>query len=800
MKEIVKKEITRVEPAPDRGLTAAQVEERLNNGYANTPVESVSKSVGAIIAENVFTYFNLIFTLLAVFLIIAGSFKDLSFMPIIIFNTLIGIIQELRSKATLDKLTVLNAPTSKVIRDGVEQKIPSDQLVLDDIIIFRAGDQIPADAVVIEGKVSANEALLTGEADEIVKEDGATLMSGSFIVSGSCKARLVAVGADSYISQLTLQAKQQKSGEQSEMIRSLNRIVKIAGVIIIPLGGLQFFQAYGINGMSFQDSVRSTVASIIGMIPEGLFLLASITLVLSTVRLAGKKVLVHDMKCIEALARVDVLCVDKTGTITENTMKVTDYIPLGENKKEDIYNLLSDFAAEQAADNITMAALKNYFTTPTSSKILGHTDFSSEFKYSSVTMEKAAYVLGAPEFVLREDYASQRETIELYSRKGYRVLAFAEYEGTPDGKALTAACIPRALVLITNPVRSTAPATFDFFANEGVNVKVISGDNPITVSEVAKQAGVRGAEHYVDASTLTTDDAIDKAMSTYTVFGRVTPDQKRKFVKALQKQGHTVAMTGDGVNDILALKDADCSVAMASGSEAAVQAAQLVLLDSDFAHMPEVVMEGRQVVNNMERSGSLFLVKNIFSLILSLLAIGFGVTYPLTPSQLTLISAFTIGLPAFLLSQVPDHFMIQGRFMKNVILRALPGALTDVLIVVAMVIFGQIFNVSHEEIQTASTYLLCIVGIMIVIKISRPMTNFKRAVILLCIAGLILSVNLLRGVFGTVSLSTKSLLLCINFGIMADALMHFITFGLHSIEMLILKFGKNENHARPVIR
>ncbi len=801
--QIERKEITRVEASASQGLTTAQAEEHAAAGYSNLPVEPSSKSVGGIIADNVFTYFNLIFAIIAVILILAGCWRDLTFMPIIIFNTLIGIIQELKSKSTLDKLTVLNAPTANVVRDGVIKSIPSDQLVIDDIIVFKAGDQIPADAVVIEGKVSANEALLTGEADEIVKESGSELMSGSFIVSGNCKARLTAVGEDSYISKLTLQAKKQKSGEQSEMIRSLNKIVKIAGFIIIPIGGLQFFQSYVVNSLTYQESIRAAVASVIGMIPEGLFLLASITLVLSTVRLAGKKVLVHDMKCIETLARVNVLCVDKTGTITENTMKVTDFIPVDENDRDEIHDLLCDFAAAQSADNITMAALKDYFTTPTDARIVGHTDFSSEFKYSSVTLEKASYVLGAPEFILRDEYQKYREKIELYSRRGYRVLAFARYDGTPDGKALTAKCHAMALVLITNPVRSTAPETFSFFEREGVTVKVISGDNPITVSEVAKQAGVSGAERYVDASTLTTDESIKNAIENYTVFGRVTPEQKRKFVKALQEHGHTVAMTGDGVNDILALKDADCSVAMASGSEAAVQAAQLVLLDSDFVHMPEVVMEGRQVVNNMERSGSLFLVKNIFSLLLSVLTIIFAVVYPLTPSQLTLISAFTIGLPAFLLSQVPDHFLIRGHFMKNVMLRALPAALTDVLIVLAMVFFGQQFGVTQEEIQTTSAILLCIVGIMIIVKISRPLTNYKRSVILLCVALIIFSFRALHNVFGTINLSdlsTRSILLCVNFGIMADALMHFITYVIHTIEVLILKFSPNTKPTdRPVV-
>ena len=439
-----------------------------------------------------------------------------------------------------------------------------------------------------------------------------------------------------------------------------------------------------------------------------------------------------------------------------------------------------------------MSALKKHFTQPSGAKIVSHTDFSSEFKYSSVTFEKAAYVLGAPEWILKDKYETYREKIEFDSRKGYRVLAFAKYDGKPDGKALTADCEPLSLVLITNPVRETAPATFKFFADEGVEVKVISGDNPITVSEVAKQAGIQGAEKYVDASTLTTDDAIYDAMKSYTVFGRVTPDQKRKFVKALQSQEKVVAMTGDGVNDILALKDADCSVAMASGSEAAVQAAQLVLLDSDFAHMTEVVMEGRQVVNNLERSGSLFLVKNIFSLLLSIVTLVFGVVYPLTPPQITLISAFTIGIPAFLLSQVPDHFLIHGHFMKNVLLKALPGGITDVMVVVIAVIFGRIFEVSQGEIATASTILLSIVGIMVLRMISKPMSLYKWGVLTLCTVGIVIAFTLFGWFFGTTSLSTKTILLCINFGIMADTFLRFINYIIRGVENLFARKSTNK--------
>jgi len=772
-----------------RGLSTQEAEERICSGLANTPVEPPSKSVGQIVFTNVFTYFNLIFAILATLLLLAGLYKDLSFLPLIIGNTVIGIVQELRSKRLLDHLNVLNSPTAKVIRDGAEQKISSELLVKDDIVIFKAGDQIPADAEVISGKASVNESLLTGEADEIIKEKGSELMSGSFVVSGSCCARLTRVGAESYISKLTLQAKTKKHGESSEMIRSLNKLVRFAGIIIIPLGALMFRQSYFVQHLGFAQSVKTTVASVIGMIPEGLFLLCSVTLALSAMRLARQKVLVHDMKCIETLARVNVLCVDKTGTITENTMRVADVVPLGDTDKDTLHGLLSDFAAEQTADNITMAALKQYFTTPTGAKIVSHTDFSSEFKYSSVTFEKSAYVLGAPERILREKYEQYREEIEFDSRKGYRVLALARYSGKPDGKALTEDCEPVALVLITNPIRKSAPATFRFFEKEGVEVKVISGDNPITVSEVAKKAGIANAEKYVDASTLTTDEAISDAMKNYTVFGRVTPDQKRKFVKALQSQDKTVAMTGDGVNDILALKDADCSVAMASGSDAAVHTAQLVLLDSDFAHMTDVVMEGRQCVNNLERSGSLFLVKNLFSVLLSIATLCFGLTYPLTPSQITLISTFTIGLPAFLLSQVPDHFMIKGNFAQNVIQRAMPGSLTDLIVVMAMVIFGRIFGVPHAEITTASTLLLSIVGFLFLRHISKPPSAFKTTVRLCCIFGLLLSFRVLNRVFDMTTLSEKGWLLTVNFGIMADTFMRLLRYLFSMAERLLVSLN-----------
>ena len=672
-----------------------------------------------------------------------------------------------------------------------EITVASKELVLDDIAVFRAGNQISADAVVISGNVSVNESLLTGESDEIAKKPGDTLMSGSFIVSGSCRARLEKVGAESYISKLTLQAKKSRKGEQSEMIRSLNRIVKLAGIAIIPIGIILFYQSYFISHETVKASVQSMVAAVIGMIPEGLFLVASMTLAISAMRLAIGKVLVHDMKCIETLARVNVLCVDKTGTITENYMSVSEMIPASsEIPEEAVYELMSDFAAAQNYDNETMTAVKNYFNRPSGLVALSSTGFSSEFKYSSVTFDRGAFVLGAPEFILRDKFNEYRELIESYSRKGYRVLAFASYSGTINGKALTSSIVPVCFIILSNPIRENAAETFKYFDEQGVEIKVISGDNPVTVSEVAKLAGIRNANNYIDATTLTNDASINDAVLKYSVFGRVTPEQKRKLVRALKNAGRTVAMTGDGVNDVLALKDADCSVAMASGSDAAAQASQLVLLDSDFSKMPDVVAEGRKVVNNLECSGSLFLVKNIFSLVLSILSICFGIAYPLKPSQISLISMFTIGIPAFFLSQMPNKDLIRGKFMTNILLKALPAGITDTIIVAAMVYFGNIFGVGQTDIATASTILLGIVGLMIVFEISKPMNVYKMWLWIFCAVGLICSMIFVSDFFDITAMSTRCVLLCINFSIIAEPCMRYLTVIMKKLREVFIKLGE----------
>lgn len=769
---------TRYRPDHQTGLTAQQVQEHRMHGWTNQPVDPPSKTTKEIIQENVFTYFNLIFLVLAVLLCLVGSFRDLTFLPVIVLNTLIGIIQETRAKKVLDNLTMLNAPHAMVIRDGKKSQINAEDLVVDDIVIFEAGNQVCADAEVCAGEVQVNESLLTGESDEITKRKGDQLMSGSFIVSGQCHARLDKVGADSYISRLTLEAKAMQNTEQSEMIRSLDKLVKWVSVAIIPIGIILFIQAFVFQGEGFRSSVTSMIAAVIGMIPEGLYLLASVALAVSSIRLAQKKVLLHDMKCIETLARVNVLCVDKTGTITENTMEVQDVIPTKEyeeGKLRPLSELLGDFTAAQSSDNITMEAMKRYFKIASGKKAVAKTGFSSASKYSSVTFEEASYVLGAPEFVLKEQYENYEEAISAHASKGARVLVFGTAKEEPDGKPLKEAVTPLAYVLLANPIRQEVKETFTYFAEQGVEVKVISGDNPLTVSEVAKEAGIAGAERYVDASTLHTEEEMRAAVLNNAVFGRVTPNQKRKFVQILKEEGKTVAMTGDGVNDVLALKDADCSIAMASGSDAAAQASQLVLLESDFSCMPEVVLEGRRVVNNIQRSASLFLVKNIFSFLLSLVSFVFMFTYPLEPSQISLISMFTIGVPAFFLALEPNKNIIKGHFLTNVFLKALPAALTDVLAVGALVIFGRTFGVSSADISTAATMLLSIVGFMILYTISAPMNVLRGVILGGCIVGLLFCSIFLNDLFAITGMTTKCVMLFVVFAIATEPVLRYLT-------------------------
>lgn len=788
---------------PIIGLTSEEVRERINKGLTNHTDISTQKTVGQIVKSNLLTYFNLIFLILTVLLCIVGSFRNLTFLPVIIGNTVIGIFQELRAKKTLDKMSMLNAPHSIVVRDGEQQQIQSEELVKDDIIILSAGNQICADATVLSGSISVNEALLTGESDEIKKKSGDGLMSGSFVVSGQCYAKLDKVGNESYISKLTAQAKAMGDGEQSEMIRYINKLVKWVGIIIIPVGIILFCQAYIMNGETFKKSVVSMVAAVLGMIPEGLYLLTTVALALSTIRLAKKQVLLHDMKSIETLARVDVLCVDKTGTITEPGMQVTELVISGrcgdaEMDKRAFAHLLADYSSVIEDNNATMEAIRAYVAKNEIEKgsrtLLKTQPFTSANKYSKVSFVEGDYMLGAPEFIMKDRYDEISEEIEEYQSKGYRVLLMAESGEDSSGSGRTFGGIsPIGYIVLSNPIRENAESTFTYFKEQGVAIKVISGDNHATVSEVAKRAGIDGAENYVDASTLASEKDITEAVDKYTVFGRVTPKQKQLIVRALQKQKHTVAMTGDGVNDILAMKDADCSIAMASGSEAAAQAAQTVLLDSDFGRMPYVVFEGRQVVNNIQRSASLFLVKNIFSLLMAIFSAVFAITYPLEPSQISLISMFTIGLPGFLLALEPNRNRIEGNFMANVMLKALPAGLTDVLSVGALVICGQVFNLPSEDIATAGTMLLAVVGFMIIIKISHPFNKMKYGVLLINIIGLLFCGLFLGRLFAIESISNICFLLMVVFAFAAESMFRYLTL---FVEKLSSFFGDEKNRRK----
>ena len=780
------------------GLSTAEVEFRKKAGLSNESVDSSTKTVAQIIRSNVVTYYNLIFLIITILLIVVGSFRDLTFLPIIIANMLIGIIQELRSKKILDDLTILNTPKITVRRNGSDQEVLADELVQDDVITLSAGGQIPADALVLSGNITVNEALITGEADEIVKKEGDSLFSGSFVISGECMAKLEKVGKDSYISGLMLQATQTKEGEQSEMIRALNRLVQTVGVIILPIGAILFLQQYFFSGATMKDSVTGMVAAILGMIPEGLYLLASVAMVVSVMRLGKQKVLIHDMKCIETLARVNVLCVDKTGTITVPEMEVAQFIlakdqslaakekeqeadqqseyrnQTAEEEKHKVAKTISDCVRALPCDNATMEALQQYFTEPMENSAEKIVPFSSATKYSGVVLAGKAYVVGAPEFVLRQDYVAVQGTIEVFLEKGYRVLVFAEYEGNLDGKELTENADPIAFILLNNAIREGAMDTFRYFSKRGVEVKVISGDNPVTVSEIAKKAGIRHAEKQVDAATLKTVDAVRKAAKKYTVFGRVTPEQKRLLVQTLKEQGKTVAMTGDGVNDILALKDADCSIAMASGSEAASQVAQLVLLDNDFNKMPAVVMEGRRVVNNIGRTASLYLVKNIFSMLLAVFSMLFLIDYPLEPSQVSLISVFTIGIPSFFLALEQNRNQIHGHFLTNVLIQALPAGITDFIVVSGLVIFCREFGVEKECVSTSCTILVAVVGFMILYHIAKPMTTPHAILIAAMVIGWLFCMLFFSELFAITTITGKCAMLMIVFAVITEPVFRYL--------------------------
>ncbi len=720
-----------VENAPaEQGLTALQAQQRQSCGWDNAAPVSAGKSDRDIILGHCLTFFNIVFVVLAVFLAVTGSsVKNMTFLGVVIVNTVIGIFQELRAKRAVEKLTLVAEAKVRVIRDGRMELLPSRDLVRDDIIELRAGDQVCADGILRRGTLLVNEALITGEDAPVTKNEGDPLRSGSFLVAGTGRIQLTGVGADAFANKLAMEAKKNPQAAKSGMMRSLDRLIRVMGFALIPVGLALFYQQFKTLEMGLQASAESTAAALVGMIPEGLYLLTSVAMAASALKLSRQKVLVQDMNCIETLARVDVLCVDKTGTITEPKMEVANVVPLTDDDPEELEQILSEFYTGVEPENDTARAMQEMFAGQSTWTCTRQVPFTSQNKWAAREFDgQGCFVIGAPKSILGSRYAELAPIAGEWAALGYRVLLVAAYGDFPGNDRLEPQLLlPLALICLTNRIRPEAPDTFRYFAQQGVCIKVISGDDPATVSDVACRAGIENAESYIDASTLSNKE-IYQAAKTYTVFGRVTPEQKKLLIRALKHQGHTVAMTGDGVNDVLAMKEADCGIAMASGSQAASQVAKLVLLENNFAVMPDIVGEGRRVINNIQRAAALFLVKNIFSFFLSCISIFTSLPYPLMPLHLTVISSFTIGVPSFFLAMEPNYQRVSGRFLVGALRRAFPGGLSNIFVVLAALAFMMTFELPMAETSTICTAILSVVGMLVLFQISKPMGTWRKVV------------------------------------------------------------------------
>ncbi len=717
--------VERYQPDPGFGLSQEQVAARVRQGLHNGDSGIKTKTEGQIIRENVFTFFNLLNFALALAVILVGSPRSALFMGVIFSNILIGSFQGIRAKRTIDKLSLISAPRATVLRAGEKSTVAVEDVVLDDVLLLSSGNQICADATVVDGECEVNESLITGESDPVVKQKGDSLLSGSFVVSGSCAAQVDHVGADNYAQKIAGDAGYIKK-RNSEIMDSIDFIVKIIGFAILPIGGLLFWKQYFVLHDTFQNSVVSTAAAMVGMIPEGLVLLISLAFAVSVIKLSARKTLVQDMYCIETLARVDTLCLDKTGTITEGTMQVDELVPFDGHTEEEMSEILTALVGNLTDDNPTSQAIREKFPGPAPWQASELVPFSSARKWSGAFFPgQGACVMGAGEFILGESFERIRPQVESYSSGGQRVLLLGKTQEPFGDKAIAGEVECLGLVLLSDKIRREAPRTLRYFADQGVDLKVISGDNAVTVANIAKKAGLDHADRYVDASTLETEEDVRRAVKEYSVFGRVTPQQKLAFVKALKADGHTVAMTGDGVNDVLALKEADCSVAMASGSDAARTVSNLVLLDSNFASMPRVVQEGRQAINNLQRSSSLFLVKTIFSALIGVLFIFINYTYPFEPIQQTLISTLTIGVPSFILALETNRDRLKGKFILNVIRMCIPAALTMTANILALCALGGPFGLTHPEMSTLAVILTAFTGFTMLFKVCSPFNGLR---------------------------------------------------------------------------
>ncbi|MBE6732362.1 MAG: HAD family hydrolase [Ruminococcaceae bacterium] len=747
------------ENSPLYGLKEQEVKERVLRGEINQFAGVKTKSEREIIFGNVFTFFNIVNFILAFLVILTGSFKNVLFLGVIFSNIIIGSFQEIRSKRIIDKLSLISAPKVYVVRGGKKKSITVNQIVLGDLVMLKNGNQICADSVVTQGEIEVNESLITGESDPVVKKEGDSLLSGSFVVSGSCFSKVVHIGKDNYASKIAEDAKYVKK-PNSEIMDSLNAIVKTIACALIPVGVLLFCKQYFITGDTWQESIISTVAALIGMIPEGLVLLTSIVFAVSVIRLSQKNTLVQEMYSIETLARVDVLCLDKTGTITEGKMVLEKLLPLENHTESEMKEILAALSKNLHDTSPTSAAVRDFAGDESNLKAANLVPFSSSRKYSGAYFQNVgSYVFGAGEFILGEGYKDYNNLTKEHTSVGKRVLTLVKYKEDFNGKNLPVSPEVIGFIVISDKIREEAPDTLRYFKEQGVDIKIISGDNAAAVSSIAKRACLENAGNYVDATTLVTDEDIKAAAIKYSVFGRVTPQQKLSLVKALKEKGHTVAMTGDGVNDVLALKEADCSIAMASGSDAARTVSNLVLLDSNFASMPKVVAEGRRSINNLQRSAALFLTKTGYAIFIALFFIFVAATYPFEPIQLSLISSLTIGIPSFLLALEPNRERIKGKFIMNVINKALPSALTTIFNIIILVILEGIINLHSEQISTLAVMVTTFTSFLLIIKICYPFTFLRTLMIGVLAGAFLVAVFFMRDFLSLVALNLNMLII-----------------------------------------
>lgn len=758
-KKLLESEIVRFNPQYTQGLNSEQIEERNKQGLVNITEDVNKKGYMGIIVKNVFTFFNIIYIFIAILLIIAEAKpSQFTFLLLVTLNTLIGTIQEIRSKKAIDKLQLLNAPTVTVIREKTKVEVKVNEVVLDDVMYLTPGREITTDSIIIEGEVEVNESQLTGESVPVKKGVGSTLYSGSFVVSGNCYAQVERVGNDNAIAKLAAQAKNFKQ-PKAGIIGALNKLLQVVAVILVVFGLLLFLRGFGGNfnvydpnfKELFKYNINSTTTALIGMIPQGLYLMTTIALAVGVVRLSKKNTLVQDIYCIEMLARVDVLCLDKTGTITDGTMSVVRYVEYQKNPQFNVKDILATMNNVLKESNMTAKALENYFGFSEKYQAIEVLPFSSDRKFSAVTFEMGTFLLGAPEFVLKAGFEKYADTINEYANQGLRVIALAH---TPlplkNGKVQKGVKL-LALILIEDQIRQEAFATIRYFRENGVDVKVISGDNPVTVAEVARRVGIRNADDYISLDGLS-DDEVYQAALEYTVFGRVKPNQKQIIVRSLKDHKHTVAMTGDGVNDILALKEADCSIAMASGNDAVKSVAKLVLLDSNFSALPQVVSEGRRVINNIQRTSMLFLVKTLFIIILAFLTIvGFiskfhpeGLaTFPIVyNTDLLLLEFLAIGVPSFFISLQPNDNPIHGNFLVNAIKKSLPGALAIIIEIVIAYLVSKPLGINGQELNTIVVLCATYTVFMVLYVACQPF-NWKKVVLFITCITLMITLSVL---------------------------------------------------------